>query len=272
MQEDKLIGTVVENKFQVEELIGTGGMARVYKAKHFILGRFVAVKILHSSSQNRSIQRFQQEAKAISTLNHPNLAKFLDFGITEQGDPYLVMDLLEGKTLQSYIESKGKIPFVEALNLFRQVCDGMTYAHRNNIVHRDLKPSNIMLKQADEGVQAVIFDFGIARLSGDGESENKLTQTGEIFGSPLYMSPEQCKGMHIDHRSDIYSLGCVLFEMLSGRPPLEGSNAFHTMNLHVTSDPPSIRETCPELPAEIDTVLKRVLAKDPENRYSAYRT
>jgi hypothetical protein len=145
---DKLIGTVLENRFQIEELLGTGGMARVYKAKHFILGRFVAVKILHSSSQNKSIQRFQQEAKAISTLNHPNLAKFLDFGITEQGDPYLVMDLLEGETLQSYIESKGKIPFIEALNLFRQVCDGMAYAHRNEIVHRDLKPSNMVCMQS----------------------------------------------------------------------------------------------------------------------------
>jgi len=269
VQPDKLIGTVLENKFQIEELIGAGGMARVYKAKHFILGRFVAVKILHSSSQNKSIQRFQQEAKAISALNHPNLAKFLDFGITEQGDPYLVMDLLEGETLQSYIESKGKMPFVEALNLFRQVCDGMAYAHRNQTVHRDLKPSNIMLKQTNEGVQAVIFDFGIARMSGEADSENKLTQTGDIFGSPLYMSPEQCKGMHTDHRSDIYSLGCVLFEMLSGRPPLEGINAFQTMNLHVTANAPSIQESCPELPAEIDTVLKRMLAKDPENRYSS---
>lgn len=266
---DKLLGCCLEGKLQVQSLIDSGGMSSVYLAKDLLLNRDVAIKVLRRTSDNSaSIRRLQQEARALSNLSHLSLAKFLGFGLTADHEPYLIMEYLHGETLKSFIEQHGCLPLETVSRLFRQMAEGIDCAHSNFIVHRDLKPSNIMVKQSADGLQAVIFDFGIARMINEAGNDPGITRTGEVFGSPLYMSPEQCRGDRADYRSDIYSLGCVLYEMLSGHPPFEATSTLQIMNMHVSADVPAISQTRADLPVEIDTILQRMLAKDPLRRYA----
>lgn len=210
--------------------IGSGGMGVIYKAWHSSLKKNVAIKILHQVNQ-QTVMRFQREAQAASTLRHDNVIAVLDFGATDEGQPYMVMDFVEGKPLSDLINQRGALPVDSALNIFKQICSGIGHAHGKGVVHRDLKPSNVMLSDPDKWNPHVhIVDFGIAKVLGPEETEaGKLTQTGDVFGSPLYMSPEQCFGKKVDFRSDIYSIGCIMFEVLTGKPPFMGETIMDTM-------------------------------------------
>jgi serine/threonine protein kinase len=270
------IGQLLEGKYEILSLLGKGGMGSVYRVRHKLLNVDLALKTLDSAHLDdaQSSRRFQTEAKAAFSLKHPNLVKVHDFGVLDNGHPFLVMDLVQGKTLQAVIKERGQLGFSEIEPIFTQLCFGLAYAHQQQVVHRDIKPANIMLVDGvdlkTEG-SVKILDFGIAKVvdADRGEME-ALTQTGEIFGSPYYMSPEQCSGAAIDHRSDIYSLGCVLFEALTGTPPLVGSNALRTMMLHVNDPAPSLKEAAlgTLFPPVFEQLVAKMLAKSPADRYS----
>jgi serine/threonine-protein kinase len=272
---DPLLGTTFMEKYQITGVLGRGGMASVYKAKHLMMNRFVAIKFLRSElvHDNVMLQRFQLESKAVSLLKHPNIITVHDFGLSAAGVPYLIMDYLEGKSLSDVIEDSEHIEPTRCVALFTQICNALAHTHSKGVIHRDIKPSNVMISIGDDGQEiSLVVDFGIAKLleqeSGD---FSKLTASGEVFGSPAYMSPEQCNGSAIDARTDIYALGCVLYNSLVGRPPLLGKNAMETVLMHIRDMPRSFGEVRPDL--SISPVLERAvfkaLAKDPDERFKS---
>jgi tetratricopeptide (TPR) repeat protein/tRNA A-37 threonylcarbamoyl transferase component Bud32 len=274
---DPLIGTVLADRYKVLSVLGRGGMSIVYKARHQLMDRVVAIKMLHAQlvSDPQSLNRFQLEAKAVSALNHPNIIMVYDFGITEKGLPYLVMDYLEGMSIADIIQEEGQLEVARGVNIFMQACDALAHAHFKNVIHRDLKPSNIMLITGEDGEGVVkIVDFGIAKLlSPDGQSMQRLTQTGEVVGSPLYMSPEQLMGHKLDARSDIYSMGCVIYESLTGKPPFLGDNVIDTMRKHLDEAPTPLKTARADLaiPEHLEHVVLKALAKEPIDRYQTMR-
>lgn len=273
-------GTVIEEpsafkrafagKYQFVSQIGSGGMGVIYKAKQPLLDRYYAIKMLNVQKANQqTLARFHQEAKAASTLNHPNVISVHDFGFTDDDDPYMVMDFVEGMSLATLIQSGGAIPYKEALGIFIQIATGMNHAHALGVLHRDLKPSNVMLTNPESVVAEVkIVDFGIAKIN-KAEECSSLTQTGDVFGSPLYMSPEQASGKKVDARSDIYSLGCLMYEALTGSPPLQADTIIQTMFLHLNQMPTSMSDRAQGLyfPETLEYVVRKCLEKDPASRY-----
>lgn len=269
-------GEIVLDKYRIIELLGRGGMGSVYRVENLLVNRNYALKCLSKVQTNDSSwRRFQNEAKAAHMLDHQNLIRVYDFGLLASGQPYFLMELVDGPTLADEIKKRGKLDLARTLKLFIQVAFAIQYAHSHKIVHRDLKPSNIMLaKPVYEGEQEVVkvVDFGIAKLTGADEfSQQTLTKTGEIFGSPLYMSPEQCMGIAVDHRSDLYSLGCVLYETLTGAPPFIGDSALSTMLKHQSESQLSLKEASlgDDFPQAIETIIERLLEKDPDRRYQS---
>jgi eukaryotic-like serine/threonine-protein kinase len=261
-----LIGQTISDRWEILSLIGTGAMGAVYKAKHNTIGRIMAVKTLGAANREdeRSVQRFQQEARAMSVLTHPNLIQIADFGMMEDGTPYFVMEYLEGISLQEYVRKNGPMPIELALPVFSQIADALEHAHSKGVIHRDLKPSNVMLT-GEKHDFAKVLDLGIAK----GEDDLHLTATGEVFGSPLYMSPEQCMGQPVDARSDVYSLGCLMYETLSARPPLKGENFVQTAYKHMNEMPPPLAEVRPEIPADLSQIVEACLAKKPGERVTS---
>jgi hypothetical protein len=211
------------------------------------------------------------EAKTLAKLNHPGIVGIHNMGVDAGQFPYLVMDLLSGESLDLLIRKSGRLQMNQALDLFIQVSDALSSAHQQGIIHRDIKPSNLMLVRdaSNQVVAAKIVDFGIARLSKHGFAAQSQTATGLVFGTPFYMSPEQCEGLRVDERSDIYSLGCALFETLTGRPPFCGDNAFHTFMLHQTEAPPSLASVTPDgsFPPSLEQAIQKLLAKEVSDRY-----
>lgn len=253
----------------VEELIGTGGMSVVYRARHLRLNRPVAIKTLKLQIDTKPVyrERFQREIDSLSTLNHPNIVTVTDCLIDEEGQPYVVMDLLKGKSLDKMLCEQGPLTVPCFANIALQILSAIEHAHRNGVVHRDIKPGNIVLMDEDAGYAKVV-DFGLAKL---GQENNKLTHSGEIWGSPPYMSPEQCKGEATDHRSDIYSVGCVFYEMLMGQDPFPNSNLYELLNKHVQQTPLEFSKVNPrkDLPPELEKVIFKAMAKKPEDRYQS---
>ena len=274
MVPDPLIGTIFAEKYEVLSVLGRGGMSLVYKARHKFMDRIVAVKVLleHLVTDVGAVQRFQQESKAASTLNHQNIVTVYDFGQTPNGQAYFVMDCLEGQSLAECIENQGRLDVARALRIFEQICDGLEHAHQKGIIHRDLKPNNIILMKDDNGLETIkIVDFGIAKILGtDGTPQQRLTQTGEIFGSSFYMSPEQCQGFPLDSRSDLYSLGCLMYETLSGYPPQMGETFVATALKHINDQPPAFSEIAPSanIPRQVEYVIQRCLEKSPKDRFA----
>ena len=272
-EQDPLIGKVIGAKYQILSFLGRGGMSVVYMAKQHPINRIVALKMLlaHLSKNEGSVKRFLQEATAAGQLTHPNVVSVFDFGLTEDGQPYLVMDLVKGDSLSQIVASRGPMPYKEALPLFIQICEGLTVAHEKGVIHRDLKPSNIVVEERADGRHARIVDFGIAKML-DAESQ-QLTKTGEIFGSPFYMSPEQCEGRPLDNRSDIYSLGIVFYEVLTGIVPLAGKSSLETMRLHMEQTPESFQKIAPasNIPLALENIVFKMINKSREKRYADTR-
>ncbi len=271
--EDRYLGTVIGDRYKVLSLLGKGGMGSVYRAQHTALGKLQAIKILKQSAleNNTALNRFDIEAKAASSLNHPNLVSVHDYGLTAESAPYLVMDFVEGVSLLDVLVRDGALNSALVIELFEQICDGLAYAHSQGVVHRDIKPSNIILTRTAGGApQIKIVDFGIAKIVGQSAEEHELTQTGEVFGSPMYMSPEQCEGhREVDARSDIYSVACVMYEALTGQPPFTGTNAIQTMYKQINEAPNPMDGANRRLkiPPALENVVMRALEKKPSERY-----
>jgi serine/threonine-protein kinase len=270
---DPFVGTTLNDRYHVLSLIGEGATSAVYKAEDTKLNEAVAIKILHShlAADATIMRRFEQEAKTSRLLRHPNIVDVRSYEKSDDGIPYLVMDLAEGTSLQDVLKASGWLPADQTIAIFIQVCAALSAAHENGVVHRDLKPSNIMLTDAPDGNLLVkVLDFGVAKiLPATGDTVLKLTQTGEMLGSILYMSPEQCLDEDLDGRSDCYSLGCVMYETLTGKPPLLARTAFETMNKHMSDMPERLDRVRPDLKWSpgLQHIIFKAMAKDPNRRY-----
>ncbi len=268
----KLVGKIVNEQYQMLSAIGYGGMSVVFKARDLKLGKNVAVKMLlpHLMLQSHSMARFHQEAQSASALNHPNVVSIHNYGETETGQPFLVMDLIEGTSLSTEIKREGPLPVDRALNIFVQLASALSHAHEKGIVHRDLKPSNVLLtEQNGEKDFCKIVDFGIAKLlPHEGRDAVSLTQTGDVFGSPLYMSPEQCKGERLDAKADIYSMGCLMYETLCGTPPHTGNNMLEVLYRHMNEVPKDFKSLKRGIiiPQRLEALIFKSLAKEPAQR------
>jgi serine/threonine protein kinase len=265
------IGSIIEGRYKILGVIGEGGMGQVYKAQQLATGRLVAVKMLHRNILDATArQRFHQEAKVASAINHPNAAAIYDFGESDSGELYLAMEYVEGENLSTKIKQLGQLPAAEVIDIFLQITDALSDAHEKSIIHRDLKPSNIMLAQTKKRSNIVkILDFGIAKLATKGEQS--LTKTGEVFGTPLYMSPEQCNGEKLTVAADIYSIGCMIYESLIGEPPHVGTNFIHTMTLHCQEPTKKFAQARPDLkiPAQLEAITLKCLNKNPGDRFTS---
>jgi serine/threonine-protein kinase len=280
---DFAAGDVIGGHYRVLALIGRGGMGSVYRVHHVFLDKEQALKTL-SGNQITEVawKRFNIEAQVIARLDHPNIIRIYDLGISGKNQPYYVMDLVDGISLAQMIDSQGALKPSFALPIFRQVSAGLAYAHERGIIHRDLKPANIMLVKSEKPASTVqtpapitakILDFGLAKLTDlAGGAASGLTKTGEIFGSPLYMSPEQAQGLTISQATDMYSFGCTLFETLTGQVPLKGQNAVETMLMHQTKTPPRLSDVRPDLAfsPELEYMTAKLLAKNPQDRYRSF--
>jgi len=266
------VGECFQNKYVFVDRLAAGGMGVVFKAKQVELERVVAIKMLQTANSTpTSIRRFQIEAQALAKLDHPNLVRVFEMGVTDYGQPFTVMEFVDGMGLDELIADRGHLSMAKAMNVFLQVCDGLAYVHDYGILHRDLKPSNIMLVNPyDENPKVKLVDFGIAKIM-DNTSMKTLTQTGEVFGSPLYMSPEQAKGTVVDQRADIYSLGCVFYEALSGVPPFWGTSVVEVILKQVGENAKPLNSVVHgnKFPNSLEAIVGRMLEKDPNNRYQS---
>src|ERR1043166_7658350 len=271
--EDPLIGQTLAEKYAIEELIKHGGMGAVYRGKHVLMDKTVAIKVLRPSlaMDNDVVARFSREAKAASRISHPHAVNVTDFGEDENGVVFLVMEYLDGRTLKEIIKAEGAFTLDRTVEIVRQVAGALDAAHEQGVVHRDLKSDNVMLSQTNGGERAKVLDFGIAKIQQpEGVRDIDITAANLVIGTPQYMSPEQCSlSSPIDARSDVYSLGVIVYEMLAGRVPFTGESPTVIMMKQVQDAPPSIREARPQLPAAIETVIDRALAKRPADRFAS---
>jgi tetratricopeptide (TPR) repeat protein/tRNA A-37 threonylcarbamoyl transferase component Bud32 len=269
-----LIGEQLAGEYEVVEALGHGATSVVYRAVRITDSKNFAVKVLHASlvSREGTLKRFEQEARAAMLLSHPNIVRVHAINRTAEGQPFLIMDYLEGINLGKLIASP-ELDLRRSWRLFIQIADAMSHAHGHGVVHRSLKPGNIILVTDSEGAeQAMVSDFGLAKLlPASGQEIQDLTAKGAVIGSPLYMSPEQCLGRTIDERADIYSMGCLMYALVSGKPPLKGDHIIETMSKHVSEVPPVFDKVCPErkIPADIQAIIFKCLAKRPEERYQS---
>ncbi|HEX8637166.1 MAG TPA: serine/threonine-protein kinase [Pyrinomonadaceae bacterium] len=255
-----MIGQIVGN-YKIEAKLGEGGMGAVYRGVDTMLDREVAIKALRPelASQTSVVERFRSEAVTLAKLNHPNIAAL--YTMFRQGEElYMVLEFVRGETLDTIMQRRGALPAEEAIPVFCQVLDGIDHAHELGIVHRDIKPANIMLT---ENGKLKVLDFGIARLLGSA----RMTRAGNIIGTLEYMAPEQVKGQETDGRSDIYALGMMLYEMLTGRLPFQTENEFELMKLQTETMPPSPREINPAIPVEVEEAIMRAIQKNPDERF-----
>lgn len=267
---DPLLGMILADRYEITELIGTGGFGSVYKAKHLSLNMDVAVKVLHRQHliDDVNLKRFEQEARLLSRIENQHVVKVIDFGL--EPAPFIVMEFFSGESLSKWLKANGAVPAAMGIDLFLQLCDALSCAESMHIVHRDLKPSNILLKFHEHELQCKILDFGVAKIVDLATSDEKLTATGEVVGSPAYMAPEQWKGEG-DNRADIYSLGCIMYEVLGAKPAFSAKFGMEYMNKHVTETPQSLTKYNEELkvPEELERIVFRCLQKAPENRYQS---
>jgi len=262
---NSLIGKTLGNRYVIEEILGQGGMSAVYKATDPNLKRVVAIKVIHPhlSDNPDFVKRFEEEAAAVAQLRHPGIIQVHDFN-REDDLYYMVLEFVPGETIQDHLKrlnaSGRKLSPTKAIEYMAAICDAVDYAHQRGMIHRDIKPANLMLTTTG---QVILMDFGIAKIVG-GQGH---TATGAVVGTAMYMSPEQIKGEQVDRRTDIYSLGVTLFEMVSGRPPFEADSAMTLMMMHVNDPVPNPKALNPEVPDGLVKVINKALAKDPNKRY-----
>lgn len=269
---DKFIGSVFDGKYEIVSLLGRGGLSVVYKANHILLKKPVALKLLSQANPGEKITaRLQQEAMAASHLDHANVVKVHQFELLNGKIPFLVLEYVDGTSLSELIQDHGPLDYERAVGIVLQVCEALAHAHERGVVHRDLKPSNILIcREASSKDFVKIVDFGMARLLwADGAEQTQLTQSGEVFGTPLYMSTEQCQGKEIDWRSDIYSLGCIFYEMLTGSPPFPRENVMQAVLAHIHDEVEPLPDSvAPEpLKHQLQHILTKALEKDRSKRY-----
>jgi len=259
------IGKKLSNRYLIDEILGQGGMSAVYRASDPNLKRVVAVKIIHSHLSNDPdfVQRFEEEASAVAQLRHHGIIQVYDFN-RDDDVYYMVLEFVPGETFQDHLkrlnDDNRRLSIPKAIEYMSEICDAVDYAHRRGMIHRDIKPANIMLNVTG---QAILMDFGIAKIVGS----QRHTATGAVVGTAMYMSPEQIKGEHPDRRTDIYSLGVTLFEMVSGRPPFQADSAMTLMMMHVNDPVPYPKKLNPEVPDDLVAIINKSLAKNPDDRY-----
>jgi len=270
--QDALLGSVLDKRYRIIDRIGEGGMGKVYKAQHIILDKPFAIKVLNPELAQRedSIKRFINEARLTSKIGHPNIIEVTDFGKTPGGSFYFVMEYVSGKTLFDLLNSKKTIPIKETIEIITQCADALYAAHQAGIVHRDLKPDNIMLVVKGDGSYfAKILDFGISKIIG--EASTRLTSSGVIIGTPEYMSPEQASQENTDHRTDIYSLGVIMYQMLTGSLPFYSTNPLNLLMMHKTKSPKPMKSFNPNIPTALENICMKCLSKNPQDRYQDMR-
>ncbi|HEY9793738.1 MAG TPA: serine/threonine-protein kinase [Candidatus Obscuribacterales bacterium] len=272
-----LVGTTLDNRYSITDLLGQGGMSTVYKARHLFLNRDVAIKIMqeHLANKGEGFYRFQREAQATAALNHPNIVTVTEFGVWGE-QPYMVMDYLRGQSLAEYIKQRGRPEPKLALNIFKQVASALQHAHEKGILHRDLKPSNVMLVRAgiDNEIQCKVVDLGLARFLPSAAGEHKrLTAAGELVGSPFYMSPEQIRDEDLDARSDIYSLGCMMYEVLRGVRPFIDTNAISVLSMHLYEAPPPFGLVVQpnHIPPRLEAMVMKAMEKSRSSRFQTMK-
>jgi tetratricopeptide (TPR) repeat protein/tRNA A-37 threonylcarbamoyl transferase component Bud32 len=259
--------------YEILEAIGSGGMGSVFRVRHKGAGNVLALKILRSelAADPINVKRFQQELKTTCLLTHPNILPIYDSGVADDGRPYFVMEYLDGLNLEEILKEEGYLDLEKFFNVFTQVCDALQHSHEKRVIHRDLKPSNIMISTTDTGFELVkLLDFGVARVFQQASKDGvRLTQLGEILGSPAYMSPEQCLNQKLDERSDVYSLGVVMYEALAGVPPFSGDSAAQIIMAHLQEKPKAITKLRPDfsIPPELETLVFTCLEKEAPLRY-----
>jgi serine/threonine protein kinase len=262
-------GVLVSGRYEIISHLGCGGMGTVYKARHVEIDRVVAVKFLHPryASSLAAVKRFQREARLISALSHKNILTVYGFGEFE-GVVYLAMEFVHGQSLGQIIKDNGPMQVNQALPLLLQICDAMSHAHSSEILHRDLKPDNVIVSVESDTRSVRVLDFGLAKFLG-GMDTQRLTRTGEVVGDPRYMSPEQCQGQELDGRSDMYSFGCLMYELFTGKVPFDDDDVTAVMHKHLSTDPKSF-SICLGLPAAIEAITFTAMAKDRRDRYESF--
>ncbi|MBZ0120880.1 MAG: serine/threonine protein kinase, partial [Sandaracinaceae bacterium] len=271
---DPMIGQVLDGRYLIEDKLGEGGMGLVYKAKHVILGKRLAIKVLKASvsRDEQVIARFRREAQSASAIGSPHIIDISDFGTMPDGSTYFVMEFLDGLSLTQAMERERPMRPERIVKWAKQVADALGAAHERGIVHRDLKPDNVYLvPQGNEKDFVKILDFGIAKVGS--VADKKLTQAGQVFGTPHYMSPEQCAGREVDHRTDIYALGVMLYEAACGQVPFDSDSLMGILTKHVYEQPIPPRELPPPIavPPGLEAVILRCLTKTAEQRYQSMR-
>lgn len=267
--DDSLVGKLIDGKYRILSPLGEGGMAVVYRANHVQMERTVVIKVMQGwlLSNRNSVERFERECKLTAKLNHPNIVSVYDVGAINGKEPYLVMEFINGESLADKIQKGGALPYATTANIIIQICRGLQEAHSNGIIHRDLKPDNVLLQhKSDRPDWVKIVDFGISNLV---EGSKRLTKTGRMVGTPEYIAPEQLKDRPIDIRTDLYGIGVMMFEMLTGHVPFDGESAEAILMKHLLEDPPAMSEVKPDLPEPnlFQPIVDKLMRKDPDQRY-----
>jgi serine/threonine protein kinase len=258
---------IINGRYQILAYVGSGNFGMVYKAGHIQTGQLVALKTLCTGASENARQRLEREFKLLTTLRHQSIVAVFDFGFIDNKRPYLITEWIPACTLADILEQRRALPYPLAVIIFKELCAALSFAHKKGVLHRDIKPSNIFVS-LDKKPEVRLIDFGVGKFVDEEDVSDKLTKSGELVGTPYYMSPEQCAGLKQDERSDIYSLGCVMYETITGKPPFAGTNLLQVLSKHLQDNPESINSSEHHVPEALSKIVMRSLEKDPTKRFA----